>query len=224
VARAFTSTDLMTRASMAVPSDSSYAFWYRMVTGTATAHNLFTLNATLINLFPGSTSSDWGFIRDYATTDGNWSVSYANLGSPTLTDWHHFCVVHADGSTPTMYFDGVAMTVTVNASPSGAVDTATRTLVVGNRGAGDRPAEGALAYVSYYARALSLSEVEEAMDEGVTTSPVAYWTPGVASPETDQSGNGFDLTVVGTTVVDDPDLGPPAPGPALIVNASPLRW
>lgn len=216
MARNFTGTDRLSTANVPIAASLTWAFWYRQTDASAGGKFPINHNASRIIIDGGATPSIL-FDRDYATTDARWTLTYANAGSPTLSEWNHFAWVHSDGSPAKAYVNGVERTVTSTTAAAGAIDTTSRTLVVGNNGAFNSAVDGDLAWVAMYPIALSGAQIVEVMEQGSITGADGAWEINGSSPEPDSSGNGRNLTVTGTTVTDGPAGVPPTGRPSRLL-------
>ena len=120
--------------------------------------------------------------------------------------WHHLALTLGPSFTYTAYIDGVAYSVTGSGSPSG-----TANFYIGEDGGGDF-LNGACADVAVWNITLSPTQIsslasgERANTIGANANLGGYWPILGQSPEPDKSGNGYNGTLTGTTVV----AGPPS--------------
>jgi hypothetical protein len=247
MARYWTGTDRAVWGSTAVPVTTgtySICWWYRDVggarVGAPSPGHFMNAVANICSIDPSATPSV-RFFRDYSVTDADWSVTYANMGSPTIGAWNHYCWTHVDGAQPKFYLNGSSKTVTNGAAASGTVDTTTaRLMELGNRADGARPLLGDMDCLGIYERELTIGEILMAMRRGYAANPKWLYLLLGDSPEPSFTSVNKTLTLTGTSVkagsphqsgLFAPDgwferaaAGAPVDAPDLYVNASPHRW
>lgn len=111
-------------------------------------------NDNALYLDPANTALQF---EDYTTpTDGLYSVPL-----PTDLAWTTIVITHTVGSTPAIYFDGTAQTVTVAQAASGSPTSASPAFDIGNRSTPtvNRAFGGALAEFAVWDRILSAAEI-----------------------------------------------------------------
>lgn len=118
----------------------SIAFWFKWddsgATDTIVSKDTAGTNGWLIQLI--TTDNHVRFYVNNATTDGIWDTPDAGISTAT---WYHFAITYDDdspGTTPVMYLDGVAVTVTETQGGVGLFQTdSSSTLFVGKNQAAD---------------------------------------------------------------------------------------
>jgi hypothetical protein len=217
VGRSFTTNEWGSRTFSASIATSIYA-WVKGALGTG---RIVDHQAGIISLFDGTTgSAPFRFSRLFTTGFRQWSLAYADQGSPVQSAWHHWAWTHdatLDVNTPVPYVDGELKSgVTISSAVgTGTAQTGSGTLYAGNRAAGNRPL-GTMGYLAIHNVVLTQGEIRDAMRRGFTPRGlVAFWPLfGDPTTEPDYSGLRASLALTGSSVV----AGPPV-SPFLIVPA-----
>ncbi|HEX9765180.1 MAG TPA: LamG-like jellyroll fold domain-containing protein, partial [Nitriliruptorales bacterium] len=208
MARAFTSTDRVSVASVTPTTQVSICAWVRSP-NTASFPRILTVNDKITFNLDGATNR-LRFERQWSGGNATWDTVELTWG----VDWHHVALTY-DGSSvsndPIFSFDRVAQTLNNNGTPSGTIDNTAGALYLGNRVSdAARPLEGDLAWVGLHDVVLTAGEITEAAWRGWTPRGLIGLWPlwGADSPEPDLSGTGKNGTVTGTTRVSDPPVLP----------------
>jgi hypothetical protein len=180
------------------------------------------LNQTLIGIYDASVANQWFTLQAMGAVIGDklWAQVQGGIGGAqaatssgySANTWHHACGVFASATSRTVYIDGgSAGSDAANKTPSG-LDRIT----VGYMG-DSTPTyalSGRVAWASIWSAALSAVEIAS-LAGGILPWKVraanlkaCYPLWGLHSPELDISGNGYDLTLTGTTRADDPPVAP----------------
>lgn len=145
-------------------------------------------------------------LRDYATTDGAWSITAAALGLSSFGGaQREYVITHTDGSAPQVAVDGGAfVSMTQVTAPVGAINTApARILYLGNSPGSDRPLVGRLSNFAIYDRALTTTDRDAQGLSGVAATPKWHYSLDGTSPEPNLgSGGTKDMVVTGTSALD----------------------
>lgn len=103
-----------------------------------------------------NTNSRWSFSRVTSGTAGSWSFTD---GAATDT-WYSIVITQSGTAAPTVYIDGVSVTVTQQTAPSGSAGTGSVGHTIGNRDAGDRVWDGMIAELAVYDAQVSADEAK----------------------------------------------------------------
>lgn len=206
--------DILTTSSFATPTAMSCYGWVINPASGVTAGRMFEQLNVQVQL--RGTANSFLFAREWSGGTGVWSVT---TSLPTWTDWNHFAVTY-DGALaandPILYINGGARTNDDDSNGSGSIVNTASVLSIGNRSSTFAQLGGSLSFFAIHNVVLTPTEILEAMTQGVTARGLfGYWPITGASPEPDQSGNGRDAVVTGTTV----GVGPPGV-PAVIATAN----
>ena len=148
-----------------------------------------------------TTGNELRYTRDFTTTDGAW-VSPGN-GMPAAT--LHYIVFVYDGTSsandPTIYIDGVSVTVTRSTAPDGtAVSDATPNLIMGETGGGAQDFNGRLGFLSYINGLWTAAQANRARWWGRPGGAQAVYHPLVTTKLTNEGTATANGTATGTTV------------------------
>lgn len=144
----------------------------------------------------------------FAIFDGGTKIAQ---GTTTLVigTWHHISGVY-DGSNVRVYCDG-AEEASTGATGNLSSTTAPVRIGAGSGGSGtEDPVDGDLGHCAIWDVGLSANEIES-LSSGINPlqisrdNLVAYWPLNGQSPEADVV-NGFDMTITGTTIVEEPPI------------------
>lgn len=204
------STDsIITKYTKAIGSGQrTYSVWvYRNNAGGSSAGRIFDKNTigngTDEELHTGNTNATYNYRRGFSTTPGQWTVPNTQTGV-----WTHLMIAYDSGSTannPVMYVNGVLMTVTRTAVPSGTPTNTTDPFALGNRVA-DNVAnwDGMIAHWSIWDGVLLGQREATALAAGVNpvliqSNYLAAYLPldGLSNPEQDLI-NFTSSTITGT--------------------------
>jgi hypothetical protein len=167
-------------------------------------------NSTNANFFEfGTHSGNWQFF--VATVGG---TSQANGTAVTAGIWYHLALSYDSTNGSVFYVNGVS---TLTGAAGGNMKTGSTTAWIGGdpSGGGSGFANAIIADVAVWNATLTLLEIKglsQGMRPGAIRAPV-LWSPvdGLQSPEADLSGNAFNGTVTGTSVVFGPPIAPFTP-------------
>lgn len=141
--------------------------------------------------------------------------------TPSRGSWHHIVVTYDGNSTankPTVYIDGLSVSVTTNAAPSGlpiSAGTQSNVANIGNNGAFNRTWDGFLAHFSYYPNIILSAADAFTLASGVNPLLVRpdsltlyYPLDGINSPEMNMVG-APTTSIVGVKLgISDPPVQP----------------
>ena len=134
----------------------------------------------------GSGTVDINFMAGHSTTYGRWTTASREV---TLNTWTHFALVYDDDSVsnnPTLYINGVSVTLTEVSTPVGTKSTdASQNLYIGASTLAARHFDGNIADIAMFNTALTAAQVRENMGPGLdlnnlstTANIVAWWRFG----------------------------------------------
>lgn len=191
-------------AATSAGGERTYTIWsYRTGQGGANNGRLWAKrDPSELQLYNFPIDDAYQFQGLFSSDTGQWTFD-----RPGANEWHHIAIVYdhsSDANSPTIYVDGVEVSVTVKQAPSGSSEEDTGTFYVGNIDTPDRHWDGMLAEFAVWDRGLTEAEIRQVFG-GISPTSVQgadlllYWPIVGDSPEVDESGNGNDGTVSGTT-------------------------
>jgi len=158
---------------------------------------------------PGS-SADVDKIRFLIAVGG----SFRTIKSTTAFDddaWHFFSAVYTAGATDQtdLYVDNMDTPEATSSGTWGTYNNASSNLTIGSNpdGTQDTAWPGVIANISVYDRALTAGERKQCKVKGWVRNNVLNMPIIGASTEPDYSGNGYNGTVTGTSLADNPPIG-----------------
>jgi hypothetical protein len=153
-------------------------------------------------LYTSNAGTDQFQANDWDGTDGIW-----NWPTPSNDAWHHTCVTYDGGSTandPIVKIDGVDVTETEVAAPTGTNQADANNLVIGNNSAGTRNWAGSLAHAAVWNVILTGAECAQLAGgvdaRRIRSSALVFYLPlhGDDSPELNYASRANTGTVTGT--------------------------
>ncbi len=210
MARTCTGTDRIVSSSAAVPCPSIYSWSIWLINPANFGIQLQHISGSVeqFRFYPSNTAPYTITAERRFANSAGWTFQ----PGVSMSSWHNIVLTHDATSTsnsPVVYVNGSSVTVSVGTAPSGAVATAQGNFTAGNKSDGTQPGGGSYAYASLHNVILTPAEALEAATYGYALrGRVLEWDLAGSSPEPDSSGNGFDGTVTGTTIVAGPSVSP----------------
>jgi len=196
------------------PSSFWLSAWVRM--------DALTQDGVVVSTFRTSGNAGWIFFFDDVNPSGNNRMDFgffhtsgslfircSSTGEVEVNEWHHWVGQYdSTANELRLYKDAVLDNTTTSATVD--PDVSDQNVFIGHHTAGDsgRALLGTLAHVRGGLGVLTVGEISTLMYRNasvVTEFDLPLWGD---STEVDISGNGFNGTVTGATVADNPPIGP----------------
>lgn len=177
------------------------ALWLRRGT-TGVASFLLGKDRSATNwAFAINASDKPQFIRDWSTTDGNWTGGTALTST---TDLNHIVLTYDGGSTandPVITLNGTDETITEVATPAGSLNSdATPTLYCGEAGSGAGDLTGDIEFLAYANALWTAAQKNRHRWWGAVGGGVAVSHPFMTEKLTNEGTATADGTATGTTM------------------------
>jgi len=186
-------------------SQMTTAGWlYIRSSGGGTGGRVLVRNGLAFQCF--GTPDRLGYAQQTNGTNGLWTIDTSAL----LNRWIHVALTYDNSSlanVPVFYVNGVAVTVTTVATPTGTLASSANTpIVIGNTtSTGNRAFDGYLDNLALYGRLLSAAEIlslYQGVEPSTTSLQLRYrFDEGSGTTALDSGPNGYNGGITGATYV-----------------------